>query len=186
MNKELKCTCKDTPHKKTCCEKCYSTYTEHDYPFHTVYDACINQNCDCHLQESKEECQCACHENKLKQLYAHDVECCKNMNGFIPQESKEELTINKWDILTFPTPEEDITPTQEPTTEQCLEAIKTLKRSVRVENEEPMEWGETLKIGEIITKEKSDKLMAVVNSLIKQAEERGYDKGYKQAREDFY
>lgn len=31
-----------------CCEKCYSTWTEKDWPAHTVHDACINQNCPCH------------------------------------------------------------------------------------------------------------------------------------------
>ena len=31
-----------------CCNKCYSNYTEHDWPAHTVYDACINQTCICH------------------------------------------------------------------------------------------------------------------------------------------
>lgn len=36
---------KDT---QSCCEKCYSTYTEHDYPAHTTHDACINQTCECH------------------------------------------------------------------------------------------------------------------------------------------
>jgi hypothetical protein len=35
---------------KKCCEKCYSNYTEHTWPAHTVYDACINQACECHAQ----------------------------------------------------------------------------------------------------------------------------------------
>ena len=34
-----------------CCEKCFSTYTEHDYPAHTVYDACIDALCECHSNE---------------------------------------------------------------------------------------------------------------------------------------
>lgn len=42
-----------------CCKKCYSTYTEKDYPAHTVYDACINQTCLCHSSpELKGECDC--------------------------------------------------------------------------------------------------------------------------------
>ena len=40
-----------------CCDKCYSTYTEKDWPAHTTYDACINQGCECHQpkQQTKDE-----------------------------------------------------------------------------------------------------------------------------------
>lgn len=37
-----------------CCEKCFTTHTEHDYPAHTTYDACINLSCPCHFQEKEE------------------------------------------------------------------------------------------------------------------------------------
>lgn len=40
--------------QEKCCEKCYSTYTEHDYPAHTTYDACINQKCECHTSPKEE------------------------------------------------------------------------------------------------------------------------------------
>lgn len=38
-----------------CCEKCFTTYTEHDYPAHTTYDACINLSCPCHSKDKSEE-----------------------------------------------------------------------------------------------------------------------------------
>jgi hypothetical protein len=38
------------PKSEGCCEKCYSTYTEKDWPSHTVHDACINRVCPCHQQ----------------------------------------------------------------------------------------------------------------------------------------
>lgn len=41
------------PSTSKCCEKCYSTYTEKTWPAHTVYDACINQGCECHSGEEK-------------------------------------------------------------------------------------------------------------------------------------
>src|SRR3990167_1505364 len=42
-----------------CCKKCYSNYTEHTWPSHTVYDACINSSCPCHnpMQEPTKECK---------------------------------------------------------------------------------------------------------------------------------
>lgn len=38
-----------------CCEKCFTTHTEHDYPAHTTYDACINLSCPCHSKDKSEE-----------------------------------------------------------------------------------------------------------------------------------
>ena len=50
----LKCGKPAIPREeKKCCEKCYSNYTEHDYPVHTVYDACVNPNCLCHTAQPK-------------------------------------------------------------------------------------------------------------------------------------
>ena len=40
--------------KEKCCDKCYTTYTEKDYPEHTTYDACLNLKCDCHKNLEKE------------------------------------------------------------------------------------------------------------------------------------
>jgi hypothetical protein len=34
----------------------------------------------------RKKCNCACHENKLKTKYAHDMKCCKEMNGYIVDE----------------------------------------------------------------------------------------------------
>lgn len=31
----------------------------------------------------EEECRCVCHANTLKKPYAHDTECCKEMNGYV-------------------------------------------------------------------------------------------------------
>ena len=45
--------------RNECCDKCYSNYTEHDWPAHTVYDACINQSCICH-----QPCNNECHFQK--------------------------------------------------------------------------------------------------------------------------
>ncbi len=39
----------------SCCEKCFSTYTEKDYPSHTIHEACINPICNCHTPTPKEE-----------------------------------------------------------------------------------------------------------------------------------
>ena len=34
-----------------CCKKCYSIWTEKDWPAHTTYDACIDPTCKCHTKE---------------------------------------------------------------------------------------------------------------------------------------
>lgn len=52
---------------KTCCEKCYSTYTEHDWPAHTVYDACINPDCPCH-QTKQDRASLFEHPKAIKEL----------------------------------------------------------------------------------------------------------------------
>ena len=53
-----------------CCKKCFSTYTEHDYPAHTVYDACIciDTLCECHSKEMNMETE------KTKEHCSHDFE----------------------------------------------------------------------------------------------------------------
>jgi len=38
---------------KHCCDECYSTYTDDDYPAHTTYDACIRQTCKCHQVDNQ-------------------------------------------------------------------------------------------------------------------------------------
>ena len=36
------------------------------------------------------ECECACHINKMKRPYEHDVRCCNEMNGFMATETTLE------------------------------------------------------------------------------------------------
>ncbi len=61
---------------KQCCDKCYTNYTEHDYPAHTIHDACLNLSClchqpcanHCHFQEPYgfvPEADCEIHDKKL-------------------------------------------------------------------------------------------------------------------------
>ncbi len=38
------------PMQQPCCDKCFTTHTEHDYPAHLTREACINLKCDCHQQ----------------------------------------------------------------------------------------------------------------------------------------
>ncbi len=65
-----------------CCNKCYSTYTEHDYPAHTVHDACINRACECHQPPKwEEECnheEITIVDNPHVQTYAICRSKCKN------------------------------------------------------------------------------------------------------------
>lgn len=48
----------------------------------------------------KKECQCACHENKLKKPYEHDTQCCTKMNGFLGTDN--ELKLEVIDPISYP------------------------------------------------------------------------------------
>jgi hypothetical protein len=45
------------PHEKPreCCDECHTVHTEHDYPEHTIMDACMKANCPCHTFKALDE-----------------------------------------------------------------------------------------------------------------------------------
>lgn len=67
-----------------CCDKCYTTYTEKDYPAHITYDACLNPSCICH-QKCDNECHCEvccnggiCYEESVRQKEAQKIKSEEN------------------------------------------------------------------------------------------------------------
>ncbi len=47
-------------------------------------------------KQTKKECKCACHDNKLKKPYEHTSRCCAKMNGYLePTSPKEDYYISE-------------------------------------------------------------------------------------------
>ena len=91
-----------TEENKECCEKCYTNHTEHTWPAHTVYDACLNQTCichrpcknECHFQEPYgfvPEADCEIHDPKITQTELWEERFDKEFGRFYMSETGGEI-----------------------------------------------------------------------------------------------
>jgi len=93
--------------RKECCDKCFTTYTEHDYPAHKTYEACLNPSCECHMKNPKDKKEIEEEIRKLifelldNKINAHPALIVKEVCKLIAQAKKDlldevEKSKDKW------------------------------------------------------------------------------------------
>lgn len=106
-----------------CCEKCYTTYTNDDYPIRKTTDACLNPNCECHKsQPSKRE---------IEKEKVSCKDCRFEKDGYC-ESFDDEIAVMSIAIMNFDIECTNFEPKSQPPTDDLYKGIGKIAKAKKL------------------------------------------------------